>query len=206
MLSFGSHEYALIPRLKKANKWKKKHGLNIQMCIFGNQWYHYRGFARQPYWMAEQWKLFALERTFCSHGNSHGKNNLLFLPSNMAAMQSFYYRFFLTCYLLLTLAFTVQLNNVLIFNIPLALFSNCKVSGTVQIAFLTLQLDQFQVLWRLQNYRNKVSHPMHRNANWKLMLCERWSGKRSNYHMTWSASVALFLARRLISLSTLVIF
>ena len=22
----------------------------------------YRGFARQPYWMAEQWKLFALER------------------------------------------------------------------------------------------------------------------------------------------------
>ena len=28
----------------------------------------YRGFARQPYWMAGQWKLFALERTFVPMG------------------------------------------------------------------------------------------------------------------------------------------
>ena len=28
----------------------------------------YRGFARQPYWIAGQWKLFALERTFVPLG------------------------------------------------------------------------------------------------------------------------------------------
>ena len=39
------------------------------------------------YWMTGQWKLFALERTFCSHR----KKNLLFLPSNMAAVQNLYF-------------------------------------------------------------------------------------------------------------------
>ena len=47
--TLSEHENVLLG--KKVLSWVSSHDL-------------YRGFARQPYWMAGQWKLFALERTF----------------------------------------------------------------------------------------------------------------------------------------------
>ena len=68
--TLSEHENVLLG--KKVLSWVSSHDL-------------YRGFARQPYWMAGQWKLFALERTFVPMGN------LLFRPSNMAAVQNLYW-------------------------------------------------------------------------------------------------------------------
>ena len=73
--NFSSLAFALAQR---NHKMKPLHIYSTCSCWLktSEQWrlwfsvspYSNRGFARQPYWMAGQWKLFALERTFVPMG------------------------------------------------------------------------------------------------------------------------------------------